>query len=46
MLRSLDEAARAADGIEASEELLALEQAKLDAINQRIAQAASNRQAL
>ena len=46
VLRSMDEAARAADGIAAPEERLAAEQAKLDAIDRRIAQAASDRQAL
>jgi len=46
VLQSLDETARAADGIATPEERLAAEQAKLEAIDQRIAQAASERQAL
>jgi len=45
-LRILDEAARVADGIPALEERLAAEQAQLDAIDARIAQAGSERQAL
>ena len=45
-LKSLDEAARVADGIPALEARLAAEQAKLDALEARIAQAESERQAL
>lgn len=45
-LKSLDEAARVADGIPALDARLAEEQARLDAIDQRIAQAESDHQAL
>jgi hypothetical protein len=45
-LKSLDVAARAADGIPALESRVAEEQARLDAIDARIAKAESDRQAL
>ena len=45
-LKSLDEAARKADGIPALEETVAAEQAKLDAVDARIAKAESDHQTL
>ncbi len=45
-LKALDEAARAADGIPALEQAVATEQARLDAIDARIAKAESDQQAL